>query len=187
MPVHARNTVSPMNNGRMTFRQGAAGETLYWVFAAASGCLYLGAAACLVWIIRGWLPLSFQPSLAVHRAQMLALKGGMFDFISRIVRRCGRDEVFVRRNVHALRWIGGLAIVSAVDPVRSARQFLSKFTEGWRSGAGGDGQMPTDALGALHASALDLWSSLALIALPFVLAWVFHRGVALQGELEEVV
>lgn len=203
MTVDARNAAPLTSEGHTAFRQGAVGETLYWAFAAAAGCLYLGAAACLVWMIRDWLPASLQPSLSIHlslfadgsphndlaalnEAEILAIKGGIFDLISRIIRRCGRNQIFVVQNVGALRWIGCLAIAEAVDLLHVGQDFVEGFIRGWRDGPRGIGAAP-HAASALYSGVNHLWDGLALIALPFVLAWVFRRGVTMQCELDEVV
>lgn len=153
-----------------------------------SGLCWLGAVVDVLWFYRSDVPGWLQSSLFVHHVLLgpsqppsgvatavhvvgLCLEGAIYDQIGRLAARCGKSAVFTRVNVVTLQWVGWLSV---------ARQIVE--TKGF---SGLHWLLGLPAMAAPDTG--PVLGSLAATTLPFVIAWVFQRGVNIQEELDDVV
>ena len=154
----------------------------------AAGLCWLSAAVEVAWFFRAGFPTWLQPSILVHhvllgttqrlsgaetvvRVAGLVLSAAIYDRVARIAAHCGRGLVFTRVNVVALQAIGWLSI---------ARQVVEALGLSLLDAAFG---LPVP----VHPEVSHNVGSLSTTVLPFVIAWIFQRGVKIQEELDDVV
>ncbi|MFT8807343.1 DUF2975 domain-containing protein [Gluconobacter sp.] len=95
--------------------------------------------------------------------------------IAAIIFECLQEQIFTSANVRSLRLIGFTGLASLCVP------FFAGFIEGWVA--------VSSPVSHPHDSFYDVEtvSDLGLVALPFVMAWIFQKGLELRSELDEVV
>ncbi|MEN3168056.1 DUF2975 domain-containing protein [Gluconobacter sp. OJB] len=95
--------------------------------------------------------------------------------IASLILECLQEKIFTVSNVRSLRVIGFAGLASLCIP------FFTGFIEGITD-------LPT-APPSHQAIFYDVTSAsdLGLVALPFVMAWIFQKGLELRKELDEVV
>jgi len=167
------------------------------VLQAASGLAWVAAAFHVVEMLHAWAPnwlvarfgwaMHWGAALSPWQALCLVVEyiceAQMFALTAKIAARCVRSEVFVHDNIRLLRLIGYWGLVGRMP------DFLLGFVEGITDGATGRPYhaMNGDIGNVPVTSDMPFAGDVALLVLPFVMAWVFRRGMALRQELDEVV
>lgn len=124
-------------------------------------------------LMRPWQDLSTMTHLG--RAFQDICQAVILYRIAALVFECLQEKIFTATNVRSLRLIGFAGLASLGVP------FLSGFVQGFMD-------FPANTP-PTHAPFYDVetFSDLGLVALPFVMAWIFSKGLELRRELDDVV